>query len=52
MDDTDARRPREDIIDANLKRVYEEAVEEGVPDRFRDLLDALRAQEQNKGSCK
>jgi hypothetical protein len=47
-----AERRRETIIDANLKKVYEEALDEGVPDRFRELLDALRQQEQTKGSCK
>lgn len=32
-------------IDENLKRVYREVVDEGVPDRFAKLLDALRAME-------
>lgn len=32
-------------IDENLKRVYREVVEEGVPDRFASLLAALRAKE-------
>lgn len=40
------------MIDENLKRVYEEALEEGVPDRFKDLLEALRQQESPKGSSK
>ncbi len=39
----DLALPRE--IDENLKRVYRERLEEEVPDRFRALLDALRAQE-------
>ncbi len=29
-------------IDQNLKRVYDEALNEEVPDRFRQLLDALK----------
>ncbi|WP_366523804.1 NepR family anti-sigma factor [uncultured Roseobacter sp.] len=40
------------MIDENLKRVYEEALEEGVPDRFKDLLNALKEQDQAKGSNK
>jgi hypothetical protein len=35
-------------IDENLKRVYEAALEEDVPDRFKDLLARLRAQESPK----
>jgi hypothetical protein len=36
-------------IDENLKRVYRETLDEPVPDRFRDLLDALRKKEGNAG---
>ncbi|WP_187429552.1 hypothetical protein ROLI_040600 [Roseobacter fucihabitans] len=43
---------RESVIDENLKRVYEEALEEGVPDRFRDLLDALKKQDAPTGQAK
>jgi hypothetical protein len=32
-------------IDANLRRVYQETLEEGVPDRFTQLLAALKAKE-------
>ncbi|MDD8022465.1 MAG: NepR family anti-sigma factor [Paracoccaceae bacterium] len=32
-------------IDENLKKVYQEALEEQVPDRFRDLLEQLRQKE-------
>lgn len=35
-------------IDENLKRVYQETLEEDIPDRFRDLLEQLR----QKGSAK
>jgi hypothetical protein len=52
MTRTDAQHKCEDIIDENLKRVYEEAIDEGVPDRFRVLLDALKEQERTKGTGK
>ncbi|MFC4667949.1 NepR family anti-sigma factor [Seohaeicola nanhaiensis] len=32
-------------IDENLKRVYQEALQEQVPDRFKDLLEKLRQKE-------
>jgi Anti-sigma factor NepR len=35
-------------IDENLKRVYEEALEEKVPDRFKELLEQLRQKEARK----
>lgn len=35
-------------IDENLKRVYDAALEEDLPDRFKDLLARLREQEQAK----
>ncbi len=35
-------------IDENLKRVYEEALEEEVPDRFKELLEQLRKKEPGK----
>ncbi|WP_224825081.1 NepR family anti-sigma factor [Cognatishimia sp. MH4019] len=42
----DEKRPRgEDTIDANLKRVYDETLKEDVPDRFKDLLAQLKAQD-------
>jgi hypothetical protein len=34
-------------IDDNLRRVYQAAVDEGVPERFRKLLAELRAKEQD-----
>jgi len=33
-------------IDENLKKVYQAALDEEVPDRFKALLDQLRAKEQ------
>ncbi|HVG49383.1 MAG TPA: NepR family anti-sigma factor [Rubellimicrobium sp.] len=35
-------------IDENLKRVYEEALSEDIPDRFKDLIARLRAKENGK----
>lgn len=32
-------------IDQNLKRVYDEALKEEVPDRFKILLEQLKARE-------
>ncbi|WP_366872831.1 NepR family anti-sigma factor [uncultured Roseobacter sp.] len=49
MAQSGAQQKRESVIDENLKRVYEEALEEAVPDRFKDLLAALKEQEQGKG---
>jgi hypothetical protein len=43
---------RERVIDENLKRVYNEALEEGIPDRFKDLLNQLKQQDDKKGSSK
>ncbi|WP_169795941.1 NepR family anti-sigma factor [Pseudoponticoccus marisrubri] len=34
-------------IDANLKRAYEETLNEDVPDRFTDLLARLKAADQD-----
>lgn len=33
-----------DAIDRNLKRVYDDMIEDDVPDRFADLLRQLREQ--------
>lgn len=52
MTKTGANRKRESVIDENLKRVYQETMEEGVPDRFKELLKALKSQESEKGSGK
>ena len=35
-------------IDENLRRVYEETLDEKVPDRFRDLLEQLRKRQEKK----
>lgn len=36
-------------IDENLKRVYATALNEELPDRFRDLLAQLKAKDSGKG---
>lgn len=35
-------------IDENLRRVYEDALKEEVPDRFKLLLEQLKAKESKK----
>ncbi len=39
---------REQQINENLRRVYQQVVEEEVPDRFKELLDKLKAQENSQ----
>ncbi len=46
--DKRAQSPIEAAINENLRKVYEEALEETVPDRFRLLLDELRKKETGK----
>lgn len=46
--DKQAQSPIEAAINENLRKVYEEALEETVPDRFRLLLDELRKKEAGK----
>jgi hypothetical protein len=46
------RDERERVIDENLKRVYEETLDEGIPDRFKDLLNQLKQQDSEQGSSK
>ena len=50
MTQAGADRKRESVIDEHLKRVYEEALDEGIPDRFKDLLDQLKQQDAAKES--
>ncbi len=42
-----AKVPKRDQIDDNLKRVYNEMLEEDVPDRFEELLRQLREQDKS-----
>ncbi len=41
-----------ELIDANLRRVFEEAAKEDLPDRFHDLLAQLKETkpQQDRGS--
>ena len=43
--DKQKSRVREEI-DANLKRAYEQVLNEDVPDRFKELLEKLRKAER------
>ncbi|AXI40547.1 NepR family anti-sigma factor [Sulfitobacter sp. SK011] len=43
---------RERVIDENLKRVFDETLDEGIPDRFKLLLDQLKQQDAKQGSDK
>ncbi|WP_186766494.1 NepR family anti-sigma factor [Puniceibacterium confluentis] len=36
------------VIDDNLKRVYQDMLEEKVPDRFLDLLSQLKGQQDKE----
>lgn len=45
MADAKPTRKLQQQIDQNLKRVYEEALNEEVPDRFKVLLEQLRQKE-------
>lgn len=41
---------RERVIDENLKKVFNQTLEEGIPDRFKDLLTQLKQQENQQES--
>lgn len=41
---------RDEEIDANLKRVFQEQLEEEVPDRFKDLMAQLKAKSEQQRS--
>ncbi|GGW40330.1 hypothetical protein GCM10011452_30840 [Gemmobacter lanyuensis] len=45
MTKTSAKSSLQSQIDENLRRVYEEALKEEVPERFKDLLAQLKAKE-------
>ena len=45
---TDARRAAQQEIDENLRRVYQEALEQELPDRFSQLLQQLRQKESGR----
>lgn len=41
-------RPKRSQIDDNLRRVYDDLLEDDVPDRFEDLLRQLKDQDSRK----
>ena len=47
-DQSNKLSPLEAAINENLQRVYREALDETVPDRFQALLDELRQKESGK----
>lgn len=47
---TEKNEDRESVIDENLKKVFNGTLEEGIPDRFKDLLSQLKQQESQRGS--
>lgn len=40
------------LIDRNLKLVYSDLAQEELPDRFKDLLDVLKAQDVASENCR
>ncbi|WP_339108919.1 NepR family anti-sigma factor [Thioclava sp. GXIMD4216] len=48
MADDKSRASIKEQINRNLKKAYEQALNEDVPDRFKDLLAQLRAKEGDK----
>jgi hypothetical protein len=46
MSGHEKNRSNEGVIDENLRRVYQETVDEGIPDRFKSLLEQLKQQDQ------
>lgn len=44
----DKNQDRERSIDENLRRVFDETLEQGVPDRFKDLLSQLKEQDSKQ----
>ncbi|WP_375280485.1 NepR family anti-sigma factor [Pseudooctadecabacter sp.] len=41
----------DDAINANLKRVYDDMLNQEVPDRFKDLLKQLKSQDNSSGNA-
>lgn len=50
QDDNTQKPPVEAFIDASLKKVYADLVQDEMPDRFKDLLDLLKAQDSERKS--
>jgi hypothetical protein len=45
---SDGKKRSQKEIDESLKRVYQDMIEDEVPDRFKDLLRQLREQDGEK----
>ncbi len=45
---TSQAQPKRDQIDESLRRVYDDMLDDNVPDRFEDLLRRLREQDSQK----
>jgi hypothetical protein len=50
MSDSKGKSRLHQQIDENLRRVYEDLLSEDVPDRFKDLIDKLKAREGEQES--
>lgn len=48
MTQNDERAKLQSQIDENLKRVYQEALEQSLPDRFKELLEQLRKKDSQR----
>lgn len=48
MSRQDQSKDREEVIDENLRRVFQESVDEGIPDRFMSLLEQLKQQDSTQ----
>ncbi|MEP2921767.1 NepR family anti-sigma factor [Sulfitobacter sp.] len=48
MSRQDQSKDREGVIDENLRRVFQESVDEGIPDRFKNLLEQLKQQDSGQ----
>ncbi len=49
---TGKNNDRDRSIDENLRQVFHETLEEGVPDRFKLLLDQLKEQDATRDNSK
>jgi len=48
MSGQDQSKDSEGVIDENLRRVFQESVDEGIPDRFKNLLEQLKQQDSGQ----
>ncbi len=46
MGHTRSKDKESEVIDENLKRVYQDMLDEKVPDRFLDLIAQLKSQDE------